>query len=48
MKIYQPVFSDKGVDIYVSHKQEWIQHGPTGHFGKPVVLHYSLSNKKIL
>jgi len=33
MKVYQPMFSDKGVDIYVSHKQEWISHGSYGgHF----------------
>jgi len=33
MKVYQPIFKAKGVEIFVSHKQEWVQHGQHGgHF----------------
>mmetsp|Transcript_21536 Transcript_21536/g.52032 ORF Transcript_21536/g.52032 Transcript_21536/m.52032 type:complete len:319 (-) Transcript_21536:227-1183(-) len=28
--VYQPMFADKGVDIYISHKQEYVSHGQHG------------------
>jgi len=32
IKVYKPKFSDKGIDIFVSHKQEHISHGTSGHW----------------
>ncbi|CAB9502593.1 expressed unknown protein [Seminavis robusta] len=30
MLIYQPMFAEKGVDVFVSHKQEYVSHGQYG------------------
>ena len=29
---YKPMFAAKGVDIFFSHKQEYISHGKSGHY----------------
>ena len=30
MEVYKPKFADKGVDIYICHKQEYVSHGQYG------------------
>lgn len=30
MDVYKPIFAAKGIDIFVSHKQEYISHGQHG------------------
>ena len=31
LKNHQMNFEKKGVSIFISHKQEWVQHGQSGH-----------------
>lgn len=30
MEVYRPMFADKGVDVFVCHKQEYVSHGQHG------------------
>merc|ERR1711957_141212 len=33
MDVHKPMFESKGVEVFVSHKQEWVSHGNgAGHF----------------